>query len=260
MRGTPPGRPSCSQYGPMMCKVWPAAACGAGGRSRTPHRPHQRRHVKARLPQGRLWTAIVEPNQPFAVLQVQLAAIMRKPVEAFVMQTNGETVNQNDIIPDELEEIELKRVRPETPVQRQRSRSRSPRPAVQRLRPQQAHAEIRNMDKLHLEFPAANGTYLIVIHLDDIESADDWRDVTAGDLEQTLIKVFPSLFGIYNRVTLAVNLRILRPEEHIGDFHHQEAHFTMVPAPRQGGRPKMRSPLRPHNNECSAELLEGQQV
>ena len=114
----------------------------------------------------------------------------------------------------------------------------------------------RDMDELHLEFPAANGTYLIVIHLDDIESADDWRDVTAGDLERTLVRVFPSLFGIYNRVTLAVNLRILRPEEHIGDFHHQEAHFTVVPAPRQGGHPKR--PMRRSTVEAKKDSMKKQ--
>ena len=77
--------------------LWESPWMGAGGRSRTPSRQqHQRRRIRARFRQGRWWNVVIEPMQPWAVLQVQLSTLMHRPLESFVMVANGQPVAQDE--------------------------------------------------------------------------------------------------------------------------------------------------------------------
>ena len=86
----------------------PPATFGAGSPSRSPERAQRR--IRARFPQGRWWSTTIREGQPWAVLQVQLGAIMRRNIEDFSLYYENLRVDQQAPIPPEAREIELRRV------------------------------------------------------------------------------------------------------------------------------------------------------
>ena len=91
----------------MGIQAIPNQLLGAGT---PPRRSPERPTIRARFPAGRWWRVRITQAQPWAVLQVQLAAIMHRDIHTFSIWCNGQRVRQEAAIPQGTAEVELHRV------------------------------------------------------------------------------------------------------------------------------------------------------
>ena len=239
---------------PHALTIVPPATFGAGSPARSPERVHRR--VRARFPQGRWWSARVQDGQPWAVFQVQLAAIMRRSVDDFSVYHNGIRVVQADIMPTDVQEVDLRQVHrprqqrqvlqeqdgqpprpqgddqdPAAPQEepRQRSRSRTQQRPWARPRLARDAPGVQEDDNIYLEMPTAHGCYRVELRLEDLSSADTWHEVCVHDLEWALHRTYPQLFSRYGRIAIAANMVCLRDEEYVAPWIARDAAFTLIP-------------------------------
>ena len=248
---------------PQAVQAAAATSYGAGSPVRRP----RRRMLKARFPQGREWRVQLAPQQPWAVFQVQIATLMRKSVESFYVLAEGEEVLMNDIIPDHLEEVELRRRAPlrqpdeedrvqeegeaAAPPHRQENRRGSRSRSRPRRRGQAAEQQLRSYprvideDTLYIEMSAGQGAFRLELDLYDLDYPESWNEVTVAEVEWGLLATYPNLFQRTSRIALACNYRCMRPTERIGEAIRDGSTFSLIPNSVLGGKRKRQEPQGP---------------